>query len=632
MSLKRHIYSNPVSKRTLKTVTAKSKEWISASRTRNYMLKDPLLDWLKLHWNGQRKRKVSSFHDSKAIEEVSFTKYIMEMGKTFEKNVVKTLYSKFGKKNIECFNSEMVARRGPETSDARKEAQKLIDEMFKGTPIILSGMLINPETKTYGVPDMIVRSDWLNKITQCNVISVDEEKIPAPGINSKEYHYRIVDIKCSTIKLRATGRHILNYGSTPAFKSQLYIYNQALARVQGFNPSTAYIIGRKYEYTSKRKKKSFHNPLDRMGIISYNGIDGDIIHQTSEAIKWLRLIKTDEAKKWNPMSIEDCKKHPELFPNMSNSYDSPWHSVKLKIAEKIKELTSVWRVGVKQRTYANQKGVFKWSDKMCNAKSLGFVDSKTSEVTKTGEIVDAMLHINRSRHEIINPVTIKNSDMISRSTAGFELFVDFETIGSIMFDYSTQQSGIDMITMIGVGHLSEGKWKYKCFQVDNLSKEEEMRICLNYCEYIEYVSMMNGYSKARCYHWAPAEKICFDRALKRHKQLGIYNMSMDVVWNWFDLWKFFKLEPITINGCLNFGLKSVASAMKKHNLIESSWPQSSILDGPSAMVATWKTAIKARQLNTSMSKMPLMADVQKYNEIDVKVLCEILSYIRNNMI
>ena len=42
------------------------------------------------------------------------------------------------------------------------------------------------------------------------------------------YHYVVVDIKFSTLPLRADGVHLLNAGKFPAYKSQAWIYTQAL--------------------------------------------------------------------------------------------------------------------------------------------------------------------------------------------------------------------------------------------------------------------------------------------------------------------------------------------------------------------------------------------------------------------
>ena len=58
--------------------------WISATHTRNYMLKDPLLDWLNLH--GESKGFVRDSHTNTELQNrLASTRYIMENGNEFEK-------------------------------------------------------------------------------------------------------------------------------------------------------------------------------------------------------------------------------------------------------------------------------------------------------------------------------------------------------------------------------------------------------------------------------------------------------------------------------------------------------------------------------------------------------------------
>ena len=48
--------------------------------------------------------------------------------------------------------------------------------MEKGTEIIYQGVLCDFENKVFGVPDLIVRSDYINKIFNEIVISRNERK------------------------------------------------------------------------------------------------------------------------------------------------------------------------------------------------------------------------------------------------------------------------------------------------------------------------------------------------------------------------------------------------------------------------------------------------------------------------
>ena len=56
----------------------------------------------------------------------------------------------------------------------------------------LQGVLWNPQNRTFGMPDILVRSDWLNQITEEDTIEKHQETIRAPALDG-DYHYRVVD-------------------------------------------------------------------------------------------------------------------------------------------------------------------------------------------------------------------------------------------------------------------------------------------------------------------------------------------------------------------------------------------------------------------------------------------------------
>ncbi|MQF64447.1 hypothetical protein FIM03_04040, partial [SAR202 cluster bacterium AD-802-L14_MRT_200m] len=56
--------------------------WVSASKTRNFVLHDPLLDWLDKH--GQSKGFVKDTDLPGYDERLDFARFIMSMGNKFE--------------------------------------------------------------------------------------------------------------------------------------------------------------------------------------------------------------------------------------------------------------------------------------------------------------------------------------------------------------------------------------------------------------------------------------------------------------------------------------------------------------------------------------------------------------------
>jgi len=73
----------------------------------------------------------------------------------------------------------------------------------------------------------------------------------------------------------------------------------------------------------------------------------------------------------------------------------------------------------------------------------------------------------------------------------------------------------------------------------------------------------------------------------------------------------------------------VACTLHKHGLIKTSWDNnSSCLDGQGAMVGAWRAHKESRLRGVSLDSMPQIKEIARYNEVDVKVLYEIISYIR----
>ena len=133
----------------------------------------------------------------------------------------------------------------------------------------------------------------------------------------------------------------------------------------------------------------------------------------------------------------------------------------------------------------------------------------------------------------------------------------------------------------------------------------------------------------RIFHWSHAEVTQLERvynsARRRHgehagwPELGWFDFQMTVM----------RGEPVTVRGALGFGLKAVAKAMHSHGLIETDWADSQV-DGLGAMVGAWRCDTEAQQKGMPMTELPLMGDIAAYNEVDCRVMMEIVFYLRTN--
>lgn len=600
--------------------------WVSATKTRNYMMKDTILDWLDQYCsyksNSSPRAKNAPIYANPDDKPNDFTSFIMAQGVHFEKRVIDELY-----KNPK-FTNNIVTIANTYQSQVIEKFQDTVNAMQQGIPIIYQGVLHDYEEKIYGMPDLLVRSDWVNKLVLNKVMTVEEENIHS-GHNP--WHYVVIDIKFSTVNFKADGQTILNSGSAPAYKAQVYLYNKILGKIQGYVSKKGFIIGRKYSCDSANHSFSSNNCFNFLGTIKFFTDDIQFSNKAEEAVSWIKRMR-EEGSAWTltPPSV------PELYPNMVNMQDNPWHKVKEQLANELSDITCLWNCGPKNRRVAHENGIFKWTDPNCTAKSVGISGPKT------GPILEAILNINkpgndiRNTEKVISPDIITNNKYSWKQEDNLELFVDFESVNDIVSDLEEVPFTLNrsMIFMVGVGWIDKqtGKWTYKDFTVNRLTQGEEERILNEFYSFVEY--LMKHYSQPgkpcsypNMYHWGHAEpsqiKGAKDRRYKSHSNWNVNCYK--------DLLKLFKEVPIVVKGSLSFGLKGIAKAMYKNGLIKTTWNETSTCsDGMGAMVAAWKCNKEAERRGISMKHLPTMRDIVLYNEIDCKVLWEILTYLRSN--
>jgi hypothetical protein len=571
-------------------------QMVSASHLYNYMMQDPLVDWLKLS-NRRGTRKTNVYTHA-----YGFTEFIMNRGIEFESELIKYI------------NTHKVPVVSVSQYITDESVNKTKDLMFQGVPLIHSAPVRNYKSGTQGVIDLLIRSDFLNKLVDEEPLTVEESTISAPKLN-KKYHYVVIDVKFSTLPLRADGKHLLNSGSYPAYKAQCLVYTEAVGLIQGFTAPHSFIMGRRWRFNKGGLFNQNQTCLNRLGKISYDSVDLDYKRRTRDAIEWVRDVRTN-GHNWsiNPPS------RIELYPNMCVDSGN-WNDEKEKIAHSIGEITNIWYLGIKQRITAIEKGVSSWRDNRCTTKIMNMNSSRAPTI-------DAILDINRQSVDKIRPLIIK-SNLYNWKTVSNELYVDFETLTDIFADFSSlpQQSRTDMIFMIGVGWCDKGVWNYKKFICSKPSYEEEYRI-MN--EFMQFVSD-RGQPKLYYWHaesnfWKTAECRQFDLARENNNQERENYISDNWKINqWHDLCKLFLTEPIVIKDCFKFGLKSIAGAMRKHGMISASM-ESKCSSGLTAMIGAWKTYSECENPESS----EIMKDIIKYNEFDCKVLWEILTFLRKN--
>lgn len=605
-----------------------NEEWISASSTRNYLLKDPLLDWLNLYGKNKGFESDSNLLGSYNL---SFDEYIMNQGIKFEEYIITIIKQK----HPSDFKSVKLFKDYPSnTSDEQKYINQINETysyMRSGVRIIYQGMLFNPKNKTYGHPDLIIRSDYLNNIITSsssieskNNILEDEERKEKEFVGcefSDNWHYCIVDIKFTKLKLKVNNTNLLNYGSIPCYKGQLYIYNEALSYIQNYNSNKVYILGREWESSNDFST----DPLDKLAVIDYTN-ESILINETRGAIEWLKKVRK-YGSGWNVFPKPSIS---ELYPNMCNKSNN-WTSAKNIIANKLKEITCVWNCGVKNRVIAHKKGILKWDSRRSNAINFGITGTKKSP------LVDKILNINKFNGDkpyIINKNILRQYvDSLKDTIRSISLFVDFETISNINSIDKTDKNE-SIIFMIGIGYLNEkDRWQYESFTVKEIDIIEEKRIVL---AFIKFIFRFNKDNKTiKIYHYSSAEPNNFNKAIEKYKDT-IFNLSLSHLLSkieWIDLFKIVKESSFVVKGCFNFSLKSIISALIEQKLIKMNDKQLDlkVTNGSEAMMSAFiidKEIKDTKEKNTCTNSKEfidyeLIKSVIKYNEIDCKMLLEL---------
>jgi len=611
---------------------------IPASATRNWCAQDPILDWLELYG------KAKGFTPDTDLPGYSIATdmlpFIAQKGREFEAAVMRCLQDNF---QIVRIVPERGARKPDEQGSLfEREEQRqdwydrTLQAMAEGVEIIYQGYVEDKERGTFGYPDLLVRSDLLNRLVDKPCVSEAESAIPLriPNHESRitsaesritsaesritpSHHYRVLDIKFTNLGLNAK-EWVGNDASDRRRKAQLLVYNRALGLMQGYEPPTAYLLGRSWAYKSKGQEYRGGACLERLGPCDMQ--DPELHQLVDEAIDWARRVR-EEGAAWH---VYPRPSIPELHPNMKNSTDAPWHAAKKEIADRTDELTRLWYISPDKRQMAHDAGIVTFQDERCDELDFGYKDNRLETLRK-------VIQINRSGcPDKVRPAKVTANEQDWRVPNPLEFYVDFETVTDLDDDFTRmpQKGGQSLIFMIGCGHIENGEWVCEVFTCDRLTEACERQIIDAWHAHMAKVTerLWPG-GTPLVFHWSHAEQSFLNTS---------YNSARDrhqADWpplNWYDLLnKVAKEEPITAKGAFAFGLKSVAKALHGHGLIETNWTNGPT-DGLGAMVGAWTCDREAAAKGCSMKDLPLMQEIESYNRVDCKVMWEVLTNLRTS--
>lgn len=590
-------------------------EWVEATATHNYVLGDPLLDWLE--HNGEAK----GFERDQADERTDYGSFVRRKGREFEDAVVQHLRSLDLGELVHIPSSLPSDRQSTEAVLATATEQAI----SAGVPLVHQGMLRDPQTRTHGSPDLLVRSDVLAELFP-ESITAGEAAVSAAGLDG--CHYVVVDIKYATLHLNAAGG-LGNVESSPAYKAQLFIYNRALAEFQGYLPPNAYLLGRGWEQKRKGEPYRSDNCMDLLAPVAQDGnvVGKETISSAVEAaVDWVRRLRAEGAS-WEALPEPSV---PELRPSAKRDHGE-WSGAVKRIVEVTEDLSSLYWVSTNGRDAANERGITRWSDPRLTP----------AEVGVTGSVVasrlQSLLDVNRGDGPPVAPATVNAAREQWFEPAPLEFYVDFETVNDLddRFDSIPVKGSHPLIFMIGCGHLDGNEWLFECFVADELNEQAEAEMIGSWVRHMasiaEDAEEYGSDASPRIIHWSDHEPTYLDTAHNAASRRNVHIVETLEHLEWFDFLKLVvQAEPVAVRGAHAFGLKAVTNALCDLGLIETRWGAGPA-DGLGAMVGAWWCQQELeRGAATKLLDLPLMQEIREYNEVDCRAMMEIVRYLRQN--
>ena len=345
--------------------------WISGTAVKNYLLNDPALDWLDLYYYPKAKlqRQNKNFNNN----------HLFSLGYKFEDKIYNDLIARFGPEECVKLNHKYSSSQLSQVS-----FNKTICHMLKQTPIILQATLLDNHLKLRGIADIIIRSDYINKLFKEPILKDTEI------YQNNKLYYLVIDIKYASMTLCANGKFIRNQDRYRAYKGQLLIYNLMVGMIQKFIPRYCYIMAKNWKIDSTINPSCGNSCYDLLGVIDYRTFDNKYIKMTQNAIDWVRRVRNygDKWDIYNPHINELCL-------NASNTIDDKWSSVKREILQNTQDISCVWNLSPEHRNKAREQDIIKYTDPRLTTDILGL--SQNNNRTK---VIQEILKINQQNGRI----------------------------------------------------------------------------------------------------------------------------------------------------------------------------------------------------------------------------------------
>ena len=218
--------------------------------------------------------------------------------------------------------------------------------MKEGIPIIINGLLHDSNKKMFSIPDIIIRSDYIKYVYR----NCCMDDMNTGCKYSKTWHYRIINLKYCSMYLHKNNRTIKNKQNIKYTKVKCIFENNILRTIQNYTPTISYIHSYNVNFNNK-KYNGFYKLGEIIPYISDKLLDENIY----SAINWIKRLRRN-GEKWKIGCIT------ELYPNMCNKCDYPYHNAKKLIAKELNEITLIWNIGYEERNMYHDSGIYSFTD------------------------------------------------------------------------------------------------------------------------------------------------------------------------------------------------------------------------------------------------------------------------------
>ncbi len=253
--------------------------YCSVSQIKNFILEEPLLDYLNLYGDKSKQTKPT-------FEECDFSTFIMDMGNKWEEYVVNIIVEKCKLNNL---SYTFVERKAGYHQTKNALSNK--------TDVIFQAQVKDWNNNITGYPDIILKKAAFLKLFKSYFNELQ---------NVPDNEYIVIDIKFSSVKSDENSYVIQNSNYIKFIQAQILMYSRMLKSVSPIG----FIISKDIS--------TLEYP------IAVNVKDKDISKDCDDAIKWLKLLH----EKGKDLDISNLK------PNLNNTMDGHWREYKKEISSK----------------------------------------------------------------------------------------------------------------------------------------------------------------------------------------------------------------------------------------------------------------------------------------------------------